>query len=99
MFKVIQGIPSAHAAIKGSETYESIRGNVYLYEVYGGTVLMGEIYGIPPELERESGGFYGFHIHEGGSCTGNSQDEFADAKSHYNPKGCLIPGMRVIFRR
>ena len=91
MFKVIQGIPSAHAAIKGSETYESIRGNVYLYEVYGGTVLMGEIYGIPPELERESGGFYGFHIQEGGSCTGNSQDEFADAKSHYNPKGVPHP--------
>ena len=65
----------------------------------GGTVLMGEIYGIPPELERESGGFYGFHIHEGGSCTGNSQDEFADAKSIIIPKGCLIPGMRVIFRR
>jgi len=91
MFKVIQEIPSAHATIKGSEAYESIQGNVYLYEVYGGTVLMGEIYGIPPELERESGGFYGFHIHEGGSCTGNSQDEFADAKSNYNPEGVPHP--------
>ncbi|MFR9063827.1 MAG: hypothetical protein ACLVJO_08790, partial [[Clostridium] scindens] len=54
MFKVIQEIPSAHATIKGSEAYESIQGNVYLYEVYGGTVLMGEIYGIPPNWKERA---------------------------------------------
>lgn len=27
----------------------------------------------------------------GSSCTGNSIDEFADAKTHYNPNNCLHP--------
>ena len=31
------------------------------------------------------------HIHEGTSCTGNKEDEFADAMSHYNPKKCSHP--------
>jgi Cu-Zn family superoxide dismutase len=31
------------------------------------------------------------HIHEGGSCTGNAADPFADAGSHYNPEGCEHP--------
>lgn len=27
----------------------------------------------------------------GTSCTGNSNDEFADAKTHYNPQNCPHP--------
>ncbi len=27
----------------------------------------------------------------GTSCTGNSSDEFADAKTHYNPQNCPHP--------
>ena len=27
----------------------------------------------------------------GTSCTGNSEDEFADAQKHYNPKNCPHP--------
>ena len=30
--------------------------------------------------------FYGFHIHEGRSCTGNTADPFKDAGGHYNPE-------------
>ena len=37
------------------------------------------------------GKFFGFHIHEGTSCTGNSKDEFANSKSHYNPTNCPHP--------
>ena len=34
---------------------------------------------------------FGFHIHEGTSCTGNLEDEFADTKSHYNKESCTHP--------
>ena len=53
IYKAIQGLPQAHARIKGSKEYPDIRGNVYLYEVYNGTVLLGELIGIPEELGEE----------------------------------------------
>ncbi len=34
---------------------------------------------------------FGFHIHEGESCTGNKEDIYANVKTHYNPKDCLHP--------
>lgn len=37
------------------------------------------------------GNFFGFHIHNGTSCTGNINDEFADAGTHYNPTNCSHP--------
>ena len=43
IYKAIQGLPQAYARIKGSEEYPDIHGNVYLYEVYNGTVLLGEL--------------------------------------------------------
>ena len=52
IYKAIQGLPQAHARIKGGKEYLDIRGNVYLYEVYNGTVLLGELMGIPEELEK-----------------------------------------------
>ena len=45
IYKAIQGLPQAHAKIKGSKEYPDIRGNVYLYEVYNGTVLLGALMG------------------------------------------------------
>ena len=38
-----------------------------------------------------SGNFFGFHIHEGTSCSGNIEDEFANANGHYNPNKCPHP--------
>lgn len=38
-----------------------------------------------------SGRFFGFHIHEGTSCTGYITDEFANSKSHLNPNECPHP--------
>ena len=37
------------------------------------------------------GRFFGFHIHEGTSCSGNLIDEFANAKSHLNTTDCPHP--------
>lgn len=38
-----------------------------------------------------NGRFFGFHIHNGTSCTGNSEDPFANAGTHYNPTTCPHP--------
>ena len=35
--------------------------------------------------------FLVFIYMNGSSCSGNSNDEFADAKNHYNPKNCPHP--------
>ncbi len=75
--------PAATAAIKGSRDYAAISGKVDFYNTYGGTIVVAEIKGIPKELEDH---FFGFHIHEGSSCTGNADDPFADTGMHYNPE-------------
>ncbi len=77
--------PAAYAVIRGSKKYPNIKGRAAFYDTYGGTVVVASVYGLPQETEENSGGFHGFHIHEGSSCTGNAQNEFADAKGHYNP--------------
>lgn len=80
----ITGDPAATAEIRGSRVYENIRGKVDFYDTYGGTVVVVEIYGLPEEQGDKNHGFYGFHVHEGGSCTRNAEDFFADTGMHYD---------------
>lgn len=80
-------MPSAVAELKGNSKYPTIRGKVKLFDTYGGTILVVQIEGIPNEITGNSGGFLGFHIHDGKSCTGNREDPFADVGQHYNPAG------------
>lgn len=72
--------PQAYADIKGSKDYKDISGMVKLYQTANGALVYAVIAGLP-----EGYSFHGFHIHEGEKCSGNSEDPFADAKSHYNP--------------
>lgn len=83
--------PAATAEIKGRAGYEGIRGKIDIYSTYGGSVLVVEVYGMPKNVEDGCGGFYGFHIHEGGSCTGNAEDPLANTGTHYNPTGAQHP--------
>ncbi|MDY2753777.1 MAG: superoxide dismutase family protein [Blautia obeum] len=85
MFTVNHTQPIATAELKGGKGYESIHGKVDIYDTYEGSILIIEVYGIPKELEDKNGGFHGFHIHDGDSCTGNAKDPFANAGMHYNP--------------
>ncbi len=87
----LQEIPAACAVIKGSEKYPDIQGRVDFYDVHGGTVLVARVSGLPEEDMEEHTGFFGFHIHEGNSCTGNGEDPFADTKGHYNPEQVSHP--------
>lgn len=72
--------PQAYAEIKGSKDYKDILGMVKFYQTANGALVYTVIAGLP-----EGNSFHGFHIHEGEKCRGNSDDPFADAKSHYNP--------------
>lgn len=89
MFKTI--FSNAHAQIKGGKEYPDINGTVYFKETKNGVILTAKISGLPRSKSSCEGRFFGFHIHNGTLCTGNSEDEFANAGSHYNPKNCLHP--------
>lgn len=83
--------PDAYAVIKGDEKHPELYGEIYFYGVYKGTLIMAEVKGLPVSEAGENGGFYGFHIHEGGSCTGDKEEPFKDVKMHYNPNKLRHP--------
>lgn len=82
----VKRMPDAFAAVHGSKDYPEISGMVYFYQINGGTLLVAEIYGLPVRQGDSVSPVFGFHIHEGNSCTGDTQDPFADTKGHYNPR-------------
>lgn len=82
---------NAKADIKGGKKYPNINGEVFFKENKLGIIVTVKINGLPTSDTNCKGRFFGFHIHEGNSCTGNNEDEFANSKSHYNPNNCSHP--------
>lgn len=82
---------SAKAHIKGGKKYPKINGTVTFKETKNGILLTAKIKGLPQSNNNCKGRFFGFHIHEGTSCTGSSNDEFANAKAHLNSTNCPHP--------
>ena len=89
--KLFSRLPSAVAVIQGGNSYPEINGTVRFYEVPMGVVVVADIYGLPTSEEKCGNPIFAFHIHEGTSCTGNEDDQFADTKGHYNPNMCEHP--------
>ena len=83
--------PVAYAMLNGSKKHPNIKGKAAFYNTYGGTVVVASVCGLPEGKEQNSQGFHGFHIHEGSSCTGNQQNEFANVQGHYNPANTVHP--------
>ena len=81
----------ANAIIKGGRKFPKINGTVTFKEVQNGVLVTAKINGLPQSKTHCKGNFFGFHIHEGNSCTGNASDEFANAKSHLNTTNCPHP--------
>ena len=75
-------LPSLAAVIQGGEGNRYLQGLVKFYQMPGGILVEAEISGLP------GNGFYGFHIHEGGNCSGLS---FAGTGSHYDPTNMPHP--------
>ncbi len=74
----------AMAFIKGGENAPRLSGTVWLTDTPAGVRLEARVTGLPPNET----GFYGFHLHERGSC---AQPSFESAKGHYNPSGAPHP--------
>lgn len=83
--------PQAAAEIMGSEKYSSLRGTVSFYDLGYAVLVTTSLYGLPYRNGYCQHPVLGFHIHEGRACTGNSQDPFADAGTHFNPENCPHP--------
>lgn len=84
--------PTAAAYLSGAPANPEIKGAVLFYQTSRGVLVTAEISGLP-KSDSPAGhcGIFGFHIHDGGSCTGNGTDPFADTGSHYNPSGAPHP--------
>ena len=82
---------NAKAIIKGGKKYPKINGIVTFKETKNGVLVTARINNLPQSKDKCKGRFFGFHIHEGTSCTGNMEDEFANSKTHYNPTNCPHP--------
>ncbi len=78
----------ARAEVSGSKEYRNIKGTVTFVQKKDGIQISADIHGLP---DGGCSAFFGFHIHEGRACLGNSVDPFADAKMHYNPTGLDHP--------
>jgi len=70
--------PDAVAQIRGGVEAPQLFGCVQFYQENGCVLIVVRLAGLP---ESETG-FFGFHIHQGGSCSGT---DFAETVSHYNP--------------
>lgn len=94
----ITAMPEASAEVSGDNRHPEIKGRIEFYGVYGGTVVVAEVSGLTEAGTGQEQGFYGFHIHEGASCTGKQSDSFANTGGHYNPGISRIPNTQGIFR-
>lgn len=97
MVQFMNETADAYAQIRGDAGHSKIKGNIYFFEMYGGTLVVAEVEGLPNAENAPNANFYGFHIHEGALCTGDEEDPFAQTKGHYNPEIQYIQGMRGIF--
>ena len=75
--------PDAIANITG-ENGKNPCGQVKFYQKKNCVIVSVNIKGLPQSEQ----GFFGFHIHEGSTCSG---DGFSGTGSHYNPKGLPHP--------
>lgn len=75
--------PQARASIRGDKAHRGLHGAVRFYETPTGVLVAAELFGLPQS--RGTHPVFGFHIHEGDSCTGEGGDPFAAAGGHYNP--------------
>ena len=88
---VLSRRPEAMAVIRGSDEYPEISGVVRFYQMQEGVLVVTEVSGLPQSDDACMKPVFGYHIHSGEFCTGNSEDPFADAKAHYNPDNCEHP--------
>ncbi|MBQ9745727.1 MAG: superoxide dismutase family protein [Clostridia bacterium] len=88
---VLRTRPHAIAVLAGSAAFPEIHGMVRFYGTKYGVLVSANVRGLPPAYGACGGRIFGFHIHEGGACTGDEQDPFAGALTHYSKEKCPHP--------
>lgn len=73
--------PDAVAKIRGGMEAPQLTGCIEVYQENGCMLIVARVSSLPRESET---GFFGFHIHQGESCSGM---DFSGTGSHYNPTG------------
>lgn len=76
--------PIAKAVVTGGAAAPQIRGTVKFYQKKNHVLVQANIIGLP----QSASGFFGFHIHKGGNCSGA---EFSGTGSHFNPENAPHP--------
>lgn len=71
--------------------YPHIKGFVYFFPLWGGTVVLADVAGLPTSEAACRVKIFAFHIHEGSSCEENAEGDFPLTGSHLNPKDCPHP--------
>ena len=61
--------PDAVAKIHGGEQAPCLKGSVKFYQLPGGVLVEAELTGLP---SQPPSGFFAFHIHEKGDCSGGA---------------------------
>ncbi|WWR18230.1 superoxide dismutase family protein [Lachnospiraceae bacterium JLR.KK009] len=84
-------MPAAYAELTGNPGTGEISGMVRFYPVGAGILVNAEVYGLPVNPNPCGFDIFGFHIHEGHSCTGTGSDPYANAGAHFNPTLCPHP--------
>lgn len=77
------GKPAAIARLCGNRENPGLRGTVEFIPQADGVLIVARVCGLPLTDTQ----LYGFHIHEGGECSG----DFSTAGSHYDPCGKAHP--------
>ena len=88
---IFNSTPHAFAAIKGGTKYPKINGIVCFYRLNFGCLVAAQITDLPDSNLKCNSPVFGFHIHEGSSCSGDATDEFKNSLSHFNPLACPHP--------
>lgn len=88
---LLGSLPDATAVIEGSENYPNINGTVRFYQTANGVLVWAEVFDLPYSTMPCKTDIFAFHLHSGESCTGNANDPFADALTHYDPDSCPHP--------
>ena len=81
------GDPAAIAHISGGLD-SAVSGIVAFFPQEAGTLVTAQIQGLPYDEAPCASRVFGFHIHDGASCTA---PDFQDAGGHLNPEDCPHP--------